>query len=190
MKRNTKILLATTIGLFAIAVALSIGVFSIQNKSNVTGATEITLYQGITEFDTEPKSFQDLLALEKPLIVNFWGASCPPCLKEIPLLQQIHEKYSSKITVLGVDMGPNFILGSHEQGKVLLSELGATYPAGIVNFQKSREQPNHYQLNGEFITGLPSTFFMNSEGKIIKRSLGLLQADTLYDIAEALIESH
>ena len=138
----------------------------------------------------EATNIEELLSSGKPLVINFWGASCPPCRKEIPLLQEIHEANSAKLIVLGLDMGPEFILGSYEQGELLLAELGASYPAGIPRFKQTNSQSAPYQLQGQYVTGLPTTFFINSEGLIIRQWLGLLPKDKLNELVTSLIENN
>ena len=179
MKSNTKFLIAAIIGIISIAIILSIEIFPLDNKSNELSTSQIQLYQGMDQFDFEPTNIEELLSSGRPLVINFWGASCPPCRKEIPLLQEIHEANSAKLIVLGLDMGPEFILGSYEQGELLLAELGASYPAGIPRFKQTNSHTAPYQLQGQYVTGLPTTFFINSEGKIIRQWLGLLSKDKL-----------
>ena len=190
MKSNTKFLIAAIIGIISIAIILSIEIFPLDNKSNELSTSQIQLYQGMDQFDFEPTNIEELLSSGRPLVINFWGASCPPCRKEIPLLQEIHEANSAKLIVLGLDMGPEFILGSYEQGELLLAELGASYPAGIPRFKQTNSQSAPYQLQGQYVTGLPTTFFINSEGKIIRQWLGLLSKDKLNELVTSLIENN
>ena len=190
MKSNTKFLIAAIIGIISIAIILSIEIFPLDDKSNELSTSQIQLYQGMDQFDFEPTNIEELLSSGKPLVINFWGASCPPCRKEIPLLQEIHEANSAKLIVLGLDMGPEFILGSYEQGELLLAELGASYPAGIPRFKQANSQSTPYQLQGQYVTGLPTTFFINSEGKIIRQWLGLLSKDKLNELVTSLIENN
>jgi thiol-disulfide isomerase/thioredoxin len=32
----------------------------------------------------------------RPLVINFWATWCGPCIKEMPLLQKVYEKYKGK----------------------------------------------------------------------------------------------
>ena len=39
-----------------------------------------------------------------PVLINFWGVSCPPCRREVPLLQAAWQQYRSKgLVILGLD---------------------------------------------------------------------------------------
>ncbi|MCW2502247.1 MAG: alkyl hydroperoxide reductase, partial [Actinomycetia bacterium] len=37
-----------------------------------------------------------------PLVVNLWGSWCPPCAKELPVMQRLHERGAGKVEVLGI----------------------------------------------------------------------------------------
>ena len=190
MNINAKILITSMFCLGLIATVLAILIFPQNGNSEEISTLKIDLYQGAEQFDSESINFDKLLSTGKPLVINFWGASCPPCRKEIPLLQEIHETHSAKLVVLGLDMGPEFILGSYEQGELLLVELGASYLAGIPRFKQTNGQSAPYQLQGQYITGLPTTFFINSEGEIIRQWLGLLPKDKINELVNSLIESN
>jgi thiol-disulfide isomerase/thioredoxin len=48
-------------------------------------------------------TFWDLDLKNKVVLVDFWGVWCRPCIKEIPFLQDIHNRYSSKgLVIIGV----------------------------------------------------------------------------------------
>lgn len=41
------------------------------------------------------------------VIVNFWATWCPPCLAEMPMIQEFTDKYDGKLIVLAVNVGEN-----------------------------------------------------------------------------------
>tara|TARA_Y100000768_G_scaffold388897_1_gene388473 strand:+ start:17083 stop:17631 length:549 start_codon:yes stop_codon:yes gene_type:complete len=46
----------------------------------------------------------DFSQIESPLVVlNFWASWCKPCLKELPSLKKLQEKFSSQISIVGVN---------------------------------------------------------------------------------------
>lgn len=81
------------------------------------GKTDIT-YTGDDRKPISNLSGEDLLQEGKPLslndfrgqvvVINFWGAWCPPCRVEAPQLQSLYDQTrSSGVTVLGIDLRDN-----------------------------------------------------------------------------------
>lgn len=51
----------------------------------------------------ETLSFSDFEG--KPLLVNFWATWCPPCLAEMPLIQDYADQYRGQLVVLAINAG-------------------------------------------------------------------------------------
>ena len=41
----------------------------------------------------------------KPLLVNFWATWCPPCLAEMPLIQDYADQYQGQLVILAINAG-------------------------------------------------------------------------------------
>ena len=52
--------------------------------------------------DGTKAALSDYAGKGKIVLVDFWASWCGPCIKEIPNLKKIHEKYADKVTVLSV----------------------------------------------------------------------------------------
>ena len=117
---------------------------------------------------------------EKPVILNFWAAECPPCRAELPEFQKFYGEYRDEVLVLGVDLGQFTGQGSPEQGRELLAELGVSFPAGFT--EDSDVLPKYKVL------GLPTTVFINGDGSIHNKWTGALNEETLIEKAKEMLE--
>lgn len=66
----------------------------------------------------------DLSSLRGPLVLNAWFATCAPCKRELPVLQDFYEQHGDRVDVLGVDFADPITEGAME----LLVDSGVTYP--------------------------------------------------------------
>jgi thiol-disulfide isomerase/thioredoxin len=65
-----------------------------------------------------------LSGLRGPLVVNLWASWCGPCRKEMPVLQEFHERHGDEVAVLGVNENVTQPVAAME----LVEETGVTYP--------------------------------------------------------------
>lgn len=90
----------------------------------------------------------------KPLLLVFWATWCPPCLQEIPVLEQWHKEYQDRFNILAVHVGP-----PHEPLSEFMVRMGISYP--VVLDQESRAA----SLYG--VSGLPVAVVLDPKGKIL-----------------------
>lgn len=91
------------------------------------------------------------------ILLNLWATWCPPCIAEMPDLQELYTNKSDKIT---------FVLVSNEKAETIgsfMEKKGYTMPV----YQELSETPP------DFSTGsIPTTWVISPEGKIIIRKTG------------------
>ena len=112
----------------------------------------------------------------KPVIVNFWATWCPPCRAEMPSMQRAWEQVKDEdILIVAVNVG----------------EDAATI--GEFTEQVKIEFPLPMDLDSEVIqrwpmTGLPTTFVVDPEGRLVYRAQGEREWDdpALLDLVRAL----
>ena len=118
---------------------------------------------------------------EKPVVLNFWAAECPPCRAELPEFQKFYGEYHDRVLVLGIDLGQFTGQGTPEQGLELLAELGVGFPAG---YTENSEVLPKYQ-----VLALPTTVFINADGSIHTKWTGALDEEGLIEKAEEMLDS-
>jgi thiol-disulfide isomerase/thioredoxin len=138
-------------------------------------------YQGEKELGGRELRLSDVVALGKPIILNFWAAQCPPCQVEMPEFQEYYDKHRKQVLMLGVDVGAMQNLGLPQHALSLLHTLKITYPAVTT---ADEHVGSAYQ-----ILGLPATYFINSAGQIAHTWTGLLTKEKLEELAGALIDA-
>ncbi len=138
---------------------------------------QIDLHQGDEVLGSSRLMLSDLQG--KPLVLNFWAGLCPPCIAEMPDLQEFYEEYNDRVSLVGVDLGVFVDLGSKQDGIDLLRELQVTYPAG---FTSDPAVARDYK-----VLGMPSTVFITADGKIFRSWTGLLNKAKLAEITENML---
>ncbi len=161
--------------------------FTVQNEGVAGGNFELTAYQGAAQLGGTNVDFAEVKrqADGKPIVLNFWGGSCPPCRAEMPGFQRAYERNQDDFLMLGLDVGPFFGLGTRNSAFSLLNELGITYPAAFAN---SRDPISQFGA-----TALPSTFFFDGEGNLVNQRIGFIDEQTfermLFELIDAPIAS-
>ncbi len=111
-----------------------------------------------TTFDGESVALRDLRG--KGVVVNFWASWCAPCREEASLLEQTWRREKENgIIFLGLDY-----LDQEPDALAYLEEFDITYPNGPdLRSQAARR----YRIQG-----VPETFFISPEGKIVDIVVG------------------
>lgn len=87
---------------------------------------------------------------DKPLFINFAFGKCPPCLKEIPIINQIFEKHKNEYTFVVITPDKDF------------SKLRSRFHKGIKIITKS-----DMDITFQFLVNYyPATYITNKDQKI------------------------
>lgn len=98
----------------------------------------------------------------KGVMINFWATYCKPCEKEMPYMQGLYEEYKDKgIEVIAVNLDANELVVDRFIDKHHLS-----FPVLRDEGKQVRELYN--------IRPIPSSLFIDANGKIIERVEGQL----------------
>ena len=116
----------------------------------------------------------------KAVLLNFWATCCGPCKIYMPWFIGLQEEYGPQgFQIVGVAIDDV----STEDIVKFTTEMGVNYPILIGN--KSVEK----SYGG--LSLLPTTFFLDRDGKIVTREFGLRsRSDFVNDIKRALIQDH
>lgn len=110
----------------------------------------------------------------KPAVINFWASWCGPCEEEAPLLQQAHEEYGDEIMFLGID-----IRDARSDAEEFIARHGLTYPS---------VRDETMEIYADFgLTGQPETFFIDSEGVLVRHVPGPVTEESLFQVLDVLV---
>jgi thiol-disulfide isomerase/thioredoxin len=97
----------------------------------------------------------------KVVLVNFWATWCGPCRAEIPDLIALQEKYKDHLQILGLAVDDD----DQDAMQEFVKKFGINYPVAVAT-DKIR-----FQYGG--IPALPTSFVLDSEGRIVQKHEGL-----------------
>jgi peroxiredoxin len=93
------------------------------------------------------------------VVLNFWGSFCDPCVREMPLLQQIYEHYADEgVVVLGVNLDES------------LATVRSFVRSVDVNFPILLDHGKIQKRYG--VIYYPTTFVIGPDGKIAHKKVG------------------
>ena len=138
----------------------------------------ITLYQGQDSIGGETVTLREVQD-QGPLVVYYFDAECEECLYGMRVLQNFYAENQDGPTVLAVYVGRLTGKGGDEHARQLLSEAGATFPAGFTDDGFVIEE---YELDLMPTT----TFYKKNQHYRSRVSGGLLESDIRENVQEIL----
>lgn len=113
----------------------------------------------------------------KVVLVDLWATWCAPCIKELPHLQALSEKFGPEdFLMLGVVLES----GDPEEIQAFIAEKKIAYPQ-VLGEEGTKES------FGPFL-GYPTKYLIDREGRVVKRYFGMLGDELAADV-EKLIET-
>lgn len=175
------------LGLFGYRMAKQTGLIS-ETLAGVGGGPARINYSGqivaikqreapgfsLTLFNGEKLNLSELKG--KPVVLNFWASWCPPCRAEAPLLERTWRTYKDKgLVFVGID-----VWDSEKDARKFISGFGISYPNG----------PDPWgEISIEYgLAGIPETFFINKEGKIVRKFIGPFTPQALTTFIEEILQ--
>lgn len=109
----------------------------------------------------------------KKVLVNFWASWCGPCREEMPAIQRALGQYGDSVAVLGVNKLEDFDTIKQYAGEVKVDFPLIANPTGDIT--------TRYR-----VAALPISYFINSDGTIGARQIGVMDYDTLKQKLDSL----
>jgi peroxiredoxin len=114
----------------------------------------------------------------KAVVLNFWATWCAPCKTEMPWFVDLQKHYGSDgLAIVGVAMDDS----DPQKIAQFASEMGVNYPVLLGTNKVSEEYGD--------VEYLPTTFYINRQGKIVKKVAGLIDKARIEDDAKKALDS-
>jgi peroxiredoxin len=111
----------------------------------------------------------------KGVMVNFWATYCEPCKEEMPHMQELYPKYKDKgVEILAVNLDSTELVIHN-----FLDNYNFTFP---VVHDKRMEVMDLYN-----VFKIPSTFFINEDGEVVRIVEGPLTLSNLDNYLEEIV---
>ena len=113
----------------------------------------------------------------KVVLVNVWATWCGPCRVEMPSIQASYDRFKDQgfvVLAVSIDTGPNY----REKVLAFVEEHELSFPVLL--------DPESRIMRTLRTVGVPETFVLDREGRIVKRLIGATNWDS--NANRALIE--
>jgi cytochrome c biogenesis protein CcmG, thiol:disulfide interchange protein DsbE len=114
-----------------------------------------------------------------PVVLNFWASWCVPCQEEAPTLEQAWRKLARphRVLLLGLDM------------QDVITDARGFMRHYAVDYPNIRD-PSNDVARSYGATGIPETFFISAQGRIVGHIVGASSASQLTAGIAAALSGH
>ncbi len=110
----------------------------------------------------------------EPLVVNFFASWCTPCLAELPEFEAVAQTVAGDVTFVGLNLQE-----PPEAGLAVIEQTGITYDVA--------RDPDGSLFTAFEALGMPTTVFIDADGKVARVWSGQLSGQALTDLIEELL---
>jgi peroxiredoxin len=164
------------ISIFLIAALIVGGLsfFFIQSPGNAVVSAEVGTEIGmqapdftLTNMNDQEVSLSDYRG--QKVFLNFWASWCPPCKKEMPDMQKLHEEYEDEVVILAVNVGE-----SKSTAANFMMENGLKFTV-LLDSNKSTAQ-------NYLVRGIPTSYFLDQNGVIQEKVVGAISYQRMLEL--------
>jgi thiol-disulfide isomerase/thioredoxin len=114
----------------------------------------------LENMDGERRSLKDYRG--KVVLINFWATWCPPCRREMPSMERLYQALSSEAFVV-------LAVNQWEEKDHVFAYTGQldVFPSFPMLFDPEGETSRAFGVDG-----LPTSFILDKEGRIVFRAIG------------------
>jgi thiol-disulfide isomerase/thioredoxin len=148
-------------------------------ESSVLKKNEVAPNITLKTLDGKDVQLADLKG--KNIVLNFWATWCPPCKREMPDLQKYYTDYKDQQNVVVIGANLTFSKDSKEKVESFIESYDLSFPIYLI---EDKDVLDLYR-----ITTIPSTFFIDIDGRVQRKMVGPLTTSSLESYVDELIDS-
>lgn len=112
----------------------------------------------------------------QPVVINFWGTFCEPCVREMPEFERQYEKWKDQgLVILAINLSEDTLTVNN-----FVKRFELTYP---ILRDKNRQTERNYGLRQ-----YPTTFFVKPDGTLMEIVVGGMLEKDINERVERLLE--
>ena len=147
-----------------LAAALTLGIKLSPEIFPVEVGSKAPAFQATTMTDGKPRTLADYKG--QVVLLNVWATWCAPCRVEIPSIERLYQELGPeglKVVAVSID----------EAGPEVVREFAREHAMSFdILLNPSRTIERIYQT-----TGVPESFVLNRDGRIVKKVIGATEWD-------------
>jgi len=129
-------------------------------ESKIPAATAEAPFQDVTFIDSKGNSTKLSDQKGKVVFINFWATWCPPCIAEMPTINELHARYKSNNDVLFLMVDVD---GDIDKSTAFMNSKKLNLPVHIPGSELPREL---------FAGSMPTTVILDKSGNIAFHHVG------------------
>lgn len=158
------------------------GLYNGEESVEVSGTVPLSVNVGDKAPDFELKTLEgEQVRLSdyrgERVLLNFWSTWCPPCRQEMPDMQQFFQDQDP--VILAVNLTDTEV--NQKTVREFIEEFGVTFP---VLLDEKAKVSQLYRIQP-----IPTTYFIDTEGKIRYKAFGALTYEQMIQEYEKLSET-
>ncbi|MGM9948748.1 MAG: TlpA family protein disulfide reductase [Lysinibacillus sp.] len=192
MKKNVGLLVVLALVAIMLGTFINQQIKKTEAIAQVGEEEDLTKEEGVRKGDMAPDFMLETLSGEtmtladlkgKKVILNFWATWCGPCRQEMPHLQTYYEDYAEKDNVVIIAANTTYNEwgakdNRKENVRAFLDSLDITFPVLLM--------PDDSIIKQYEVLTIPSTFMIDSEGRIQHHIVGPLDEKAIRDYVTQL----
>ncbi|GIP15181.1 thiol-disulfide oxidoreductase ResA [Paenibacillus montaniterrae] len=160
-------------------LALLLGGYAIVQSFTSNDSGLVKEGQQVPEFrlanlQGEPVALEDYVG--KPVVINFWGTFCEPCIREMPSFERQHEQWKDQgVEILAINLSEDTLTVSN-----YVKKLGVTY---TILRDVNRKTEKRYGIRS-----YPTTFFVNRDGTLSSVFVGEMKESQIEERISKIVQ--